>query len=132
FTCRWVFTNLTPTDAYRGAGRSEAAYGHERIMDDLARELGMDPAQVRLRNLHPKFDEPRTVPSGVQYDSGDYETCMRRAMELSDYDALRAEQKRRRESGDAVQLGIGFGNFTESGGLSPSKVAAGVRLQSGG
>jgi aerobic carbon-monoxide dehydrogenase large subunit len=132
FTCRGAFTNLTPTDAYRGAGRSEAAYGHERIMDDLARELGMDPAELRLRNLHPKFLEPRTVPSGVQYDSGDYEACMRKAMELVDYDALRAEQRRRRESGDPVQIGIGIGNFTESGGLSPSKVAAGVRLQSGG
>ena len=132
FECQGVFTNLTPTDAYRGAGRSEAAYAHERIMDDLARELGMDPAEVRLRNLHPAFSEPRTVPSGVMYDSGDYETCMRRAMELVGYDELRAEQRRRRESGDPVQLGIGIGNFTESGGLSPSKVAAGVRLQSGG
>ncbi len=132
FTCTGVFTNLTPTDAYRGAGRSEAAYAHERIMDDLARELGMDPAQVRLRNLHPRFLEPRTVPSGVMYDSGDYEACMRRAMELVGYDALREEQARRRDSGDPVQIGIGIGNFTESGGLSPSKVAAGVRLQSGG
>src|SRR3712207_7853775 len=65
-------------------------------------------------------------------DSGDYETCMRKALDLADYEALREEQRRRRESGDAKQLGIGIGNFTESGGLSPSKVAAGVRLQSGG
>jgi carbon-monoxide dehydrogenase large subunit len=132
FECRGVFTNLTPTDAYRGAGRSEAAYAHERILDDLARALEMDPAELRLRNLHPAFSEPRTVPSGVQYDSGDYETCMRRALELVDYDGLRAEQARRRAAGDPVALGIGIGNFTESGGLSPSKVAAGVRLQSGG
>jgi carbon-monoxide dehydrogenase large subunit len=132
FTCRGVFTTLTPTDAYRGAGRSEAAYAHERIMDDLARELDMDPAELRLRNLHPKFLEPRTVPSGVLYDSGDYEACMRKALALVEYEALREEQARRRESGDPVQLGIGIGNFTESGGLSPSKVAAGVRLQSGG
>ncbi|MGH3589361.1 MAG: xanthine dehydrogenase family protein molybdopterin-binding subunit, partial [Pseudonocardia sp.] len=60
FECKGVFTNLTPTDAYRGAGRSEAAYAHERIMDDLARELGMDPAEVRLKNLIAPFDEPRT------------------------------------------------------------------------
>jgi carbon-monoxide dehydrogenase large subunit len=132
FECTGVFTNLTPTDAYRGAGRSEAAYAHERIMDDLARELGMDPAELRIKNLIPPFDEPTTTPSGVMYDSGDYETCMRRALELADYDNLRAEQRRRRESGDVKQLGIGIGNFTESGGLSPSKVAAGVRLQSGG
>ena len=132
FECTGVFTNLTPTDAYRGAGRSEAAYAHERIMDDLARELGMDPAELRIMNLIPPFDEPTTNPAGVMYDSGDYETCMRRALELADYDSLRAEQRRRREAGDVKQLGIGIGNFTESGGLSPSKVAAGVRLQSGG
>ena len=101
-------------------------------MDDLARELDMDPAELRLRNLMPAFDEPTTTPAGVMYDSGDYETCMRRALDLAGYDELRAEQKRRREAGDVKQLGIGIGNFTESGGLSPSKVAAGVRLQSGG
>ncbi len=132
FECTGAFTNLTPTDAYRGAGRSEAAYAHERIMDDLARELDMDPAELRLKNLIPPFDEPTMTPAGVLYDSGDYETCMRKALELADYDALREEQRRRRESGDVRQLGIGIGNFTESGGLSPSKATAGVRLQSGG
>ena len=93
FECVGVFTNLTPTDAYRGAGRSEAAYAHERIMDDLARELEMDPAELRLKNLMPAFDEPTTTPAGVMYDSGDYETCMRRALDLADYDELRAEQQ---------------------------------------
>ncbi|WP_119071318.1 xanthine dehydrogenase family protein molybdopterin-binding subunit [Rubrobacter indicoceani] len=132
FECRGVFTNLTPTDAYRGAGRSEAAYAHERIMDDLARALEMDPAEVRLKNLIEPFTEPRVVPSGVMYDSGDYEKTMRKALELSDYHGVREEQRRRREAGDKIALGIGIGNFTESGGLSPSKVAAGVRLQSGG
>jgi carbon-monoxide dehydrogenase large subunit len=132
FECVGVFTNLTPTDAYRGAGRSEAAYAHERIMDDLARELEMDPAELRLRNMIPAFNEPTTTPAGVMYDSGDYETCMRRALDLAGYEELRAEQRRRRETGDVRQLGIGIGNFTESGGLSPSKVAAGVLLQSGG
>jgi carbon-monoxide dehydrogenase large subunit len=132
FECTGVFTNLTPTDAYRGAGRSEAAYAHERIMDALARELDMDPAEVRLKNLIPPFDEPTTNPAGVQYDSGDYESCMRKALELADYEEVRAEQRRRREAGDARQIGIGIGNFTESGGLSPSKVSAAVRLQSGG
>ncbi|MDF2975590.1 MAG: carbon monoxide dehydrogenase [Actinomycetospora sp.] len=132
FECRGVFTNLTPTDAYRGAGRSEAAYAHERVMDDLARALDMDPAELRLRNLHPPFDEPRTAPSGVLYDSGDYERAMRRALELVGYDDLRAEQAQLRAAGESVELGVGIGNFTESGGLSPSKVAAGVRLQTGG
>jgi carbon-monoxide dehydrogenase large subunit len=132
FECTGVFTNLTPTDAYRGAGRSEAAYAHERIMDALARKLEMDPAELRLKNLMPPFDEPTINPAGVMYDSGDYETCMRRALELVDYEGVRDEQRRRRDAGDIKLLGIGIGNFTESGGLSPSKVAAGVRLQSGG
>jgi carbon-monoxide dehydrogenase large subunit len=132
FECTGVFTNLTPTDAYRGAGRSEAAYAHERIMDALARELDMDPAELRLKNLIPPFDEPTTNPAGVQYDSGNYESCMRKALDLADYEEVRAEQRRRREAGDAKQIGIGIGNFTESGGLSPSKVSAAVRLQSGG
>src|ERR671915_292942 len=132
FECTGVFTNLTPTDAYRGAGRSEAAYAHERIMDALARELDMDPAELRLKNLLPPFDEPTTNPAGVQYDSGNYESCMRKALDLADYEEVRAEQRRRRERGDVKQLGIGIGNFTESGGLSPSKVTHGDRLQSGG
>jgi aerobic carbon-monoxide dehydrogenase large subunit len=132
FECTGVFTNLTPTDAYRGAGRSEAAYAHERIMDALARELDMDPAELRLKNLMPPFDEPTVTPAGVQYDSGNYEACMRKALELVEYEQVRAEQQRRRESGDVRQIGIGIGNFTESGGLSPSKVAAAVGLQSGG
>jgi aerobic carbon-monoxide dehydrogenase large subunit len=132
FECTGVFTNLTPTDAYRGAGRSEAAYAHERIMDALARELDMDPAELRLKNLMPPFDEPTMTPAGVQYDSGNYEACMRKALELVEYEEVRAQQKRRRESGDVRQIGIGIGNFTESGGLSPSKVTAAVRLQSAG
>jgi carbon-monoxide dehydrogenase large subunit len=132
FECVGAFTNLTPTDAYRGAGRSEAAYAHERAMDALARELDMDPAELRIKNLIPPFNEPTTNPAGVMYDSGNYEACMRKALELANYEELRAEQRRRRENGDTKQLGIGIGNFTESGGLSPSKVAAGVRLQSGG
>jgi carbon-monoxide dehydrogenase large subunit len=132
FECTGVFTNLTPTDAYRGAGRSEAAYAHERIMDALARELDMDPAELRLKNLIPPFDEPTTNPAGVQYDSGNYESCMRKALDLADYEEVRAEQRRRREASDAKQIGIGIGDFTESGGLSPSKVSAAVRLQSGG
>jgi aerobic carbon-monoxide dehydrogenase large subunit len=132
FECTGVFTNLTPTDAYRGAGRSEAAYAHERIMDALARELDMDPAELRLKNLMPPFDEPTMTPAGVQYDSGNYEACMRKALELVEYEEVRAEQKRRRELGDVRQIGIGIGNFTESGGLSPSKVTAAVHLQSAG
>ncbi len=132
FECTGVFTNLTPTDSYRGAGRTEAAYACERAMDDLARRLEMDPAELRLKNLIPPFDEPYTNPAGVQYDSGDYEACMRKALDLSGYQELRAEQLRRRESGDVKQLGVGIANFTESGGLSPSKVSEAVGLGGAG
>src|SRR5215218_11435816 len=131
-----VFTSGDLADVLDGSARdAESAPGYavdtdESIVDALARELDMDPAELRLKNLLPPFDEPTTNPAGVQYDSGNYEACMRKALELADYEGVRAEQRRRREAGDAKQIGIG--NFTESGGLSPSKVSAAVRLQSGG
>ncbi|BBL80370.1 carbon-monoxide dehydrogenase large subunit [Rubrobacter xylanophilus] len=124
FKCTAVYTNKTPTDAYRGAGRPEAAYAVERIIDALARRLGMDPAEVRRKNFHPPFDEPRTQPAGIQYDSGNYEMVLDRVMELADYEGLREEQRRRREAGDPVQLGIGFSTYTEICGIAPSQVAA--------
>ncbi|ABG03091.1 xanthine dehydrogenase, molybdenum binding subunit apoprotein [Rubrobacter xylanophilus DSM 9941] len=124
FKCTAVYTNKTPTDAYRGAGRPEAAYAVERIVDALARRLGMDPAEVRRKNFHPPFDEPRTQPAGIQYDSGNYEMVLDRVMELADYEGLREEQRRRREAGDPVQLGIGFSTYTEICGIAPSQVAA--------
>ncbi|QYJ16330.1 Carbon monoxide dehydrogenase large chain [Rubrobacter xylanophilus DSM 9941] len=124
FKCTAVYTNKTPTDAYRGAGRPEAAYAVERIVDALARRLGMDPAEIRRKNFHPPFDEPRTQPAGIQYDSGNYEMVLDRVMELADYEGLREEQRRRRESGDPVQLGIGFSTYTEICGIAPSQVAA--------
>lgn len=129
---RVAWSGAWSTDSYRGAGRTEAAYAHGREMDDLARRLEMDPAELRLKNLIPPFDEPYTNPAGVQYDSGDYETCMRKALDLAGYDDLRAEQRCRREAGEVEQLGIGIGNFTESGGLSPSKVSAAVGLGGAG
>ncbi len=122
FECVGVFTNKTPTDAYRGAGRPEAAYAVERIMEALARETGLDPAEVRRRNFHPPFDEPRAQPAGIQYDSGNYQLTLERVLELADYDGLKEEQRRRRESNDPVQLGIGFSTYTEICGLAPSQV----------
>src|SRR5918998_6732747 len=101
-----VFTNLTPTDAYRGAGRPEAAYAIERIMDALARELDMDPAEVRRRNFYEPFDEPTQNPAGLMYDSFNLQAALDRAIELADYQSLREEQRRRREANDPVQLGI--------------------------
>jgi aerobic carbon-monoxide dehydrogenase large subunit len=122
FECIGVYTNKTPTDAYRGAGRPEAAYAVERIMDALAAETGLDPAEVRRRNFYEPFDEPTDTPAGIQYDSGNYQLTLDRVLELADYEGLREEQRRRRESGDPVQLGIGFSTYTEICGLAPSQV----------
>jgi carbon-monoxide dehydrogenase large subunit len=124
FKCTSVFTNKTPTDAYRGAGRPEAAYAIERIIDSLARRLDMDPAEVRRRNFYEPFDEPVPTPAGIEYDSGNYQQTLERILELADYDGLREEQRRRREAGDPVQLGIGFSTYTEICGLAPSQIVA--------
>ncbi len=87
-----VFTNLTPTDAYRGAGRPEAAYAIERTIDALARRLDMDPAEVRRRNFYEPFDEPTETPGGLQYDSMNMQAAMDRLVEMADYEGLRREQ----------------------------------------
>ncbi|MEU2349712.1 molybdopterin cofactor-binding domain-containing protein [Modestobacter sp. NPDC049651] len=130
FECDGVFTNKTPTDAYRGAGRPEATFAIERIMDELAAELGMDPLELRRKNWIPSF--PFTTVAGLEYDSGDYEAATQQALDLIGYDELRAEQRRRRESGDPVQLGIGFSTFTEMCGLAPSRVLGSLAFGAGG
>ncbi len=127
-----VFTNLTPTDAYRGAGRPEACYAIERAMDSLARELDMDPAEIRRRNFYEPFDEPTQNPAGLMYDSFNLQAALDRAIELADYQALREEQRRRREANDPVQLGIGFATYTEICGLGPSHALAGLGIGGGG
>src|SRR5829696_1757469 len=125
-----VFTNLTPTDAYRGAGRPEATYASERIIDALARELNMDPVEVRRKNFYEPFDEPTTTPAGIQYDSMNIQAALDRVMELAEYGSLRQEQRQRRENNDPVQLGIGFSTYTEICGIAPSQVHA--QLGTGG
>jgi carbon-monoxide dehydrogenase large subunit len=127
-----VFTNKVPTDAYRGAGRPEATFAVERIMDELALELGMDPLEVRRKNWIQASEFPFTSVAGLQYDSGDYETATQQALQLIGYDELRAEQQRRRESGDPIQLGIGFSTFTEMCGLAPSRVLGSLSFGAGG
>jgi aerobic carbon-monoxide dehydrogenase large subunit len=122
-----VFTNKTPTDAYRGAGRPEAIYAIERIMDALARETGLDPVEVRRRNFHEPFEEPKDQPAGLQYDSGNYQLAQDRVLELAGYEALREEQRRRRENNDPVQLGIGLSTYVEICGLAPSQVMQALR-----
>jgi carbon-monoxide dehydrogenase large subunit len=132
FECDGVFTNKVPTDAYRGAGRPEATFAVERIMDELAVELGMDPLELRRRNWINADEFPFTTVAGLEYDSGDYETATQQALELIGYDELRAEQRRRRESNDPVQLGIGFSTFTEMCGLAPSRVLGSLSFGAGG
>jgi carbon-monoxide dehydrogenase large subunit len=127
-----IFTNLTPTDAYRGAGRPEAAYAIERTIDALARKLDMDPAEVRRKNFYEPFDEPTETPGGLQYDSMNMQAAMDRLVEMADYEGLRREQQQRRENNDPVQLGLGFSTYTEICGLGPSQALAGLGLGGGG
>jgi carbon-monoxide dehydrogenase large subunit len=132
FVCTNVFTNKTPTDAYRGAGRPEATFAVERMMDELAVELGMDPMEVREKNWIKHEEFPFTTVAGLTYDSGNYEAATAKAKELFGYDALRAEQRERREKGDPVQLGIGISTFTEMCGLAPSRVLGSLSYGAGG
>ncbi|MFC4854296.1 xanthine dehydrogenase family protein molybdopterin-binding subunit [Actinophytocola glycyrrhizae] len=132
FVCTNVFTNKTPTDAYRGAGRPEATYAIERLMDELATEVGMDPVAVREKNWIRHEEFPFTTVCGLTYDSGNYEAATAKAMELFGYDALRAEQAQRRDRGDTVQLGIGVSTFTEMCGLAPSRVLGSLSYGAGG
>ncbi len=132
FTCTGVFTNTTPTDAYRGAGRPEATYAVERIVDELAAELGMDPLELRRKNWIAHEEFPYQTITGLTYDSGNYEAATARALELFGYDELREEQRRRRESGDPVQLGIGISTFTEMCGLAPSRTLGALKYVAGG
>lgn len=132
FNCQTVLTNKTWVDAYRGAGRPEATFGIERIMDELAAELNMDPLEVREKNWIKHEEFPFTTVAGMEYDSGNYEAATARAKELFGYDELRAEQQRRRESNDPVQLGIGVSTFTEMCGLAPSRVLGSLSYGAGG
>ena len=132
FNCKNVFTNKTWTDAYRGAGRPEATFAIERLMDELATELGVDPLEIREKNWIKHEEFPFTTVAGLEYDSGNYEEATRRAKEIFGYDELRAEQKKRREANDPVQLGIGVSTFTEMCGLAPSRVLGSLAYGAGG
>lgn len=112
---RWksVVTNATPVHAYRGAGRPEATLSLERAIDQLAGELGMDPAEVRRRNFIPSDAFPYVSATGERYDSGNYDAAFDRALGMAGYPDLRAEQARRRAGGDRRQLGIGIGSYVE-------------------
>jgi carbon-monoxide dehydrogenase large subunit len=112
---RWqtMLTNTTPVHAYRGAGRPEATMLLERAMDLLARELDLDPAEVRRRNFIAPEAFPHTTAVGERYDSGDYESALDLALKLGDYEQAKWEQKRRRQSDERLQLGIGVASYVE-------------------
>src|SRR2546421_1174802 len=124
-----VFTNTTPTDAYRGAGRPEATYLIERVMDLVARETGVDPVDVRRRNFVRAEDQPFTTLLGLTYDSGDYTITLDKALEMVDYAGFRKEQAEKRKQGK--YLGIGLSTYIEICGLGPAaatQAATGVSL----
>jgi aerobic carbon-monoxide dehydrogenase large subunit len=116
-----VFTNTVPVDAYRGAGRPEACYVIERIVDKAARELKIDPAELRRRNFVPKDAYPYQTPVALAYDSGDYFTTLEMALKASDYAGF---AKRRDEAAKRGKLrGIGLATYIEACGIAPSAVA---------
>ena len=132
FSCTGVYTNKTPTDAYRGAGRPEATYAIERAMDALAAKMGVDPLELRKRNYVTKAQFPYTAFSGLTYDSGDHLGAAEKAAALADYAGVRAEQARRRTTGSTKHLGIGVSSYFEMCGLAPSRVLASLNYVGGG
>jgi carbon-monoxide dehydrogenase large subunit len=128
--CVGVFTNTTPTDAYRGAGRPEATYAIERAVDALARKLEKDPVEIRRLNFITEF--PASLASGLEIDSGNFHASLDKALELADYDGFRREQTERRERGDTKQIGIGFSTYLEMCGLAPSRILGAIRYGAGG
>jgi aerobic carbon-monoxide dehydrogenase large subunit len=108
-----IVTNTTPISAYRGAGRPEATAAIERAVDLFAAEIGMDPAQVRRINLIPPDKFPYSSPCGAVYDTGQYVEALDKVLDGAGYAGLRAEQARRREQGDVLQLGIGVASYVE-------------------
>ena len=123
------FTNTTPVDAYRGAGRPEATYAVERAVDLFAAEINMDPAEVRRINLIPPFEDGYEVATGVSYDSGNYISSFERAIDMVGYDDFRKEQTEAREKGK--YLGIGLSAYVEICGAAPSAVAGTLGARAG-
>lgn len=128
FNSRSAVTNTTPVVSYRGAGRPEATAAIERAVDIFAAEVGMDPAEVRRRNLVAPDAFPYTTPAGTEYDSGNYQKALELVLETAGYDQLRAEQARRRDAGDVRQLGIGLSCYVEITNALPSSEYAKVEV----
>jgi carbon-monoxide dehydrogenase large subunit len=124
-----VFTNTVPVDAYRGAGRPEACYVVERLVDAAAREMKIDPVELRRRNFIPKDAYPYQTPVALTYDSGDYATTLDMALKAADYAGF---EKRRQESAKRGKLrGIGIATYIEACGLAPSAVAGALGARAG-
>jgi carbon-monoxide dehydrogenase large subunit len=128
-TIHGVYTAGTPVDAYRGAGRPEAAYLIERLVDIFAREIGMDPIEIRRKNFIPADKFPYTTATGLTYDSGNYAGALDKALSMLDYGAFRRQQAEAREQGR--YLGIGVVSYIEICGLGPSQVAGAVGFGGG-
>lgn len=122
YTLRGVFTNKTPTAAYRGAGRPEGSFIIERMADLAAAELGLDPVEIRKRNFIRPKDFPYKTPSGLTYDSGRYAVTLDKALEILDYPKFRSEQAKARREGR--YLGVGFSTFVETASTGPSRMMA--------
>ncbi|MEO5722729.1 MAG: molybdopterin cofactor-binding domain-containing protein [Ilumatobacteraceae bacterium] len=132
FSCTGVFTTMTPTDAYRGAGRPEATYAIERSMDAMAAKVGVDPMELRRRNYIGKEQYPYTAFSGLTYDSGDHLAAAEMAAEMADYPGVRARQVTQNVAGAPKRLGIGVSSYFEMCGLAPSRVLASLNYSAGG
>jgi len=126
-----TFTTTTPVDAYRGAGRPEATFVVERLMDAAATATGLDPAEIRRRNFVSPDAFPYQTQVALAYDSGNYPGALDKALANAGYDALRAEQRKRREEGSRTQLGIGLSSYIEACGLAPSQVVGALGAQAG-
>ena len=124
-----VFTNTTPVDAYRGAGRPEAAYLLERMVDACAAALKMDPAELRKKNFIPKFDNGYQTKVALMYDSGNYGPCFDTLLQMLDYKKFRADQAAARAQGRL--LGVGFSTYIEACSIAPSKVVGALGAQAG-
>ena len=124
-----VFTNTTPVDAYRGAGRPEATYVVERMLDRFAAEIGMDPVEVRRKNLIPPFEDGYDVATGVTYDSGNYEKALDLALSMLGYEDFRKEQEEARKN--SRYIGVGLSTYVEICGMAPSAVAYALGARAG-
>ena len=132
FSCTSVFTNLTPTDAYRGAGRPEATYAIEMAIEALAREMKIDSFELRKRNYIKKEQFPYTAFSGLTYDSGDHLLAAEKAATMTDLAGVRAQQKKQNVPGATKLLGVGMSSYFEMCGLAPSRVLASLNYSAGG